>query len=72
MARAATTARAVKDSPARAVLELAEKYLGSKIATKGGPDACQAPAEASTGACCPPVDTAPVSLGKPGSSKKCC
>ena len=31
----------MKESPARAVIELAEKYLGSKIVTKQGPDACR-------------------------------
>jgi AhpD family alkylhydroperoxidase len=41
MARAVTTAQMVKESPARAVLELAEKYLGAKIVTKQGPDACR-------------------------------
>ena len=62
MARAVTTARAVKESPARAVVGLAEKYLGTKIATKEGPDACRVPAEA-----------APVKLGGSSSSpKKCC
>ena len=62
MARAVTTAKMVKDSPARAVVELAEKYLGTKVVTKEGPDACRAPAEA-----------APVALGVAASSpKKCC
>jgi AhpD family alkylhydroperoxidase len=63
MAHAVTTARAVKESPTRAVVELAEKYLGTKIATKEGPDACRVPAEA-----------APVTLGGSSSSpkKKCC
>jgi AhpD family alkylhydroperoxidase len=62
MARAVTTAKMVKDSPARAVLELAEKYLETKVVTKEGPDACRAPAEA-----------APVALGVSASSpKKCC
>jgi AhpD family alkylhydroperoxidase len=58
MARAVTTAKMVKESPARAVVELAEKYLGTKIATKEGPDACRAPAEAALGGSAP-------------SSKKC-
>ncbi len=62
MARAVTTAKMVKDSPARAVVELAEKYLETKVVTKEGPDACRAPAEA-----------APVALGVSASSpKKCC
>jgi AhpD family alkylhydroperoxidase len=62
MARAVTTAKMVKDSPARAVVELAEKYLETKVVTKEGPDACRAPAEA-----------APVALGGSASSpRKCC
>jgi AhpD family alkylhydroperoxidase len=61
-ARAVTTAKMVKESPARAVVELAEKYLGTKIATKDGPDACR-----------PAADAAPVALGGATSaSKKCC
>ena len=59
MARAVTTAQMVKESPARAVLELAEKYVGSKIVTKQGPDACR-PA------------TAPDATGSAPPSKKCC
>jgi AhpD family alkylhydroperoxidase len=62
MARAVTTAKMVKESPARAVVELAEKYLGTKIATKEGPDACRQAAEA-----------APVAVGKSAAApKKCC
>ena len=57
MARAVTTAKMVKDSPARAVVELAEKYLETKVVTKEGPDACRAPVEA-----------APVALGVSASS----
>ena len=73
MALAVTTAKMVKESPARAVVALAEKYLGTKIATKEGPDACQPAADATASACCPPSETAPVSLGKPGvPAKKCC
>lgn len=41
MARAVTTGQTVKESPARAILELAEKYVRSKIVTKQGPDACR-------------------------------
>jgi AhpD family alkylhydroperoxidase len=73
MARAVTTANAVKESPARAVVALAEKYLGTKIATKEGPDACQPAPEGAAAACCPPTEAAPISLGKPGGApKKCC
>jgi len=62
MARAVTTAKMVKESPARAVVELAEKYLGTKIATKGGPDACR-----------PAADAAPAALGGSAPApKKCC
>jgi len=61
MARAVTTAQMVKESPARAVIELAEKYVGSKIVTKQGPDACRpaAAAEPATSGCGP-------------APKKCC
>jgi AhpD family alkylhydroperoxidase len=73
MARAVATAKAVKESPARAVVAVAEKYLDAKFATKEGPDACQPAAEPAASACCPPAEAAPVSLGKPGGApKKCC
>ena len=62
MARAVTTAKMVKESPARAVVELAEKVLGTTIATKEGPDACR-----------PPADAATVALGDSAPApKKCC
>jgi AhpD family alkylhydroperoxidase len=62
MARAVTTAKMVKESPARAVVELAEKYLGTKIATKEGPDACR-----------PGAESAPVGIGGSAPApKKCC
>jgi AhpD family alkylhydroperoxidase len=62
MARAVTTAKMVKESPARAVIELAEKYLDTKIATKDGPDACR-----------PAADAKPVALGGSTSTpKQCC
>jgi AhpD family alkylhydroperoxidase len=54
-ARAVTTAQMVKESPARAVLEVAEKYVGSKIVTKQAPDACRSAAPESAPApkkCC--------------------
>jgi AhpD family alkylhydroperoxidase len=60
MARAVTTAQMVKESPARAVLELAEKYVGSRIATKQGPDACR-----------PAAEGQPVAIGS-AAPKKCC
>lgn len=73
MALAVGTAKMVKESPARAVVELAEKYLGTKIGTKEGPDACQPATGAPASACCPPAEAAPVRLGKPGAApKKCC
>lgn len=56
VARAVTTAQLVKESPARAMLELAEKYTGAKVVTKQGPDACRPSADA-------------VAIGAP---KKCC
>ncbi len=62
MARAVTTAQMVKESPARAVLELAEKYTGEKIVTKQGPDACR-----------PAAEPEAVAIGRPASApKKCC
>lgn len=77
MALAVATAKMVKEAPARAVVALAEKYLSAKIATREGPDPGQPSAEdaapPSPSACCPPADTAPVSLGRPGgTAKKCC
>ncbi|GAO01270.1 arsenite efflux transporter metallochaperone ArsD [Anaeromyxobacter sp. PSR-1] len=62
MARAVATAQMVKDAPARAVLALAQRYLGTE------PDAQPVPA-----ACCPPVDAAAVTrLSPAGAPKKCC
>lgn len=62
MALAVATAKMVKEAPARAVLELAEKYLGAKVDSEPAPSACR-----------PPSDAAPVGLGKPaGAAKKCC
>ncbi len=61
MARAIATAKMVKETPARAVLALAEKYLDRTIASEETPSAC-----------CPPA-AAPVSLSKPAAApKKCC
>jgi AhpD family alkylhydroperoxidase len=62
MARAVTTAQMVKESPARAVLEVAEKYVGARIVTKQGPDACRPAAESQPGA---------TGVGAPA-PKKCC
>jgi AhpD family alkylhydroperoxidase len=62
VARAVATAQQGKESPARAVLELAEKYVGSRIGTKPAPDACRA---------APGPDGA--GSGRPGSAPaKCC
>lgn len=63
MARAVATAKMVKEAPARAVLELADKYLGTQV---------EAPA--TPAACCPPADGVPVALarGSATASKKCC
>lgn len=62
MARAATTGQTVKESPARAVLELAEKFVGTKVVTKQGPDACR------TAATAEPL----ASIGSSPTPKKCC
>ncbi len=61
MARAVTTGQTVKESPARAILELAEKYTGTKIVAKQGPDACRTAV----------VDAAPAATGA-AAPKKCC
>ncbi|GAO01458.1 arsenite efflux transporter metallochaperone ArsD [Anaeromyxobacter sp. PSR-1] len=58
MAQAVATARMVKEAPARAVLELAERYLAAKVETPDSPKGC-----------CPPTEAAPVSLSQP---RKCC
>ena len=60
MARAVTTGQTVKESPARAILELAEKYVGAKIVTKQGPDVCR-----------PAATEVVASLGA-SPAKKCC
>jgi AhpD family alkylhydroperoxidase len=60
MARAVATAKTVKEAPARAVVELAEKYLGGKVESEEAPKAC-----------CPPA-AGPVALSTPSSPKKCC
>jgi hypothetical protein len=61
MARAVTTAKMVKEAPARAVVELAERYLDTKITTKEAPDAC-----------CPTDDPKPVALGGAAPAPKKC
>jgi AhpD family alkylhydroperoxidase len=61
VARAVSTAQSVKESPARAILELAEKYVGAKIVTKQGTDACRAFAA-----------TEPATTGSAPTPKKCC
>lgn len=58
MAQAVATARMVKEAPARAVLELAERYLAAKVETRDAPNGCS-----------PAADAAPVALSQP---KKCC
>jgi AhpD family alkylhydroperoxidase len=61
MARAVATAQMVKETPARAMLDLAEKYTGTKVATKDAPSAC----------CAPSAETAGV--GRPAATPgKCC
>lgn len=61
MARAVATAKMVKETPARAVVALAEKYLGTQIASDEAPKAC-----------CPPAEGPVVSLTTAASPKKCC
>ena len=60
MARAVATAKMVKEAPARAVVELAEKYLGGKVESEEAPKACS-----------PPTDD-PGAPSKASTSKKCC
>lgn len=55
MVRAAATARMVKEAPARALLEKAEKVLGRKIESPAAAKCCCPPAGVATGAsgtCC--------------------
>lgn len=61
MARAVATGKMVKEAPAKAVLDLAAKYLGTT-----------AEAQPASTACCPPTDAAPVGIGPANLSKKCC
>ena len=61
MARAVATAKGVKEAPARAVLELAGKYLGGQGPDEEAPKSCCAPAE----------PAAPITLSRPA-PKKCC
>ncbi len=61
MARAVATAKMVKEAPARTVLELAEKYLATKVESEKAPQAC-----------CAPSDAVPVPLSSPAAAKKCC
>ncbi len=60
MARAVATAQMVKETPARAMLDLAEKYTGMRIASGKAPSACGAPPAADGDG------------GRPASSSKCC
>ncbi len=62
MARAVSTAKMVKETPARSVIEVAEKYLGTRIDGDAAPSAC-----------CAPAGGTPITLLTPGASpKKCC
>jgi AhpD family alkylhydroperoxidase len=61
MTRAVSTAQMVKDSPARAMLALAEKYLGTRPAAKEAP-----------GACCAPGPGAPADVPAGAAPGKCC
>ncbi len=63
MARAVATAQVVKEAPARAVLELAERYLGE----------ADGPSEARHPSAEPAVAEAPVTLGKAKkNTSRCC
>ena len=61
MAQAVATAKMVKEAPARAVVALAEKYLGPQIASAEAPKAC-----------CPPAEGAVAASSPAASPKKCC
>ncbi len=61
MSRAVATARTVKEAPARAVLELADRYLGER-----------AESAKASGSCCAPPEAAPIPLSSPAGGKKGC
>ncbi len=62
VARAVKTAQGVKETPARAMLDLAEKYTGTRVAPKEAP-----------GACCAPPAAEAAGSGRPASTPgKCC
>lgn len=61
MARAVATARAVKEAPARAVLDVAAKYLGQTVASTSAGNAC-----------CAPTSSGPGGNGATASADKCC
>lgn len=55
VAKAVATARMVKEAPARAILALAERYLGGALSSEEAPTppaACCAPGSASSTKCC--------------------
>lgn len=56
MLRAVTTAQNVKDTPAKAMLELAERYL-SRDAAEASAGVAQEPAKKSAAGCCGPAKT---------------
>ena len=61
MASAVATAKKVKEAPARAMIELAERYLSTTFASEETPKAC-----------CSPADGAPASSQQVSAPKKCC
>jgi len=66
MARAVATAQRVKDTPAKAMLDLADRYLG--VTTQGSNSA-----EAATSACCGPTAVTVTSIGRePAPPKSSC
>ncbi|MEW6435244.1 MAG: arsenite efflux transporter metallochaperone ArsD [Myxococcota bacterium] len=66
MLRAVKTAQAVKESPARSVLALAERYLKGREAGEAGPRKEAATEPKSAEPCCAPAD------GQSSTGKKCC
>ena len=58
MQRAVTTAQAVKDAPAQAVLALADRYLQGKPAAPGGLVVVESAPSDQAGGCCSPAGSA--------------
>ena len=74
IAAAVSTAQAVKDTPARAMLNLADKLLGTNLAHTS-PEAAGSAGDATeptAGGCCGPTATTDPAAAEPASAGKCC